>query len=126
VVCPDPSLVEVAAALGPVHPSVPADAQIVIGYALDGMDLRELLHTGPERGVHVLGWWRGVGRLRDSLGGLGARFDAIGAWVALDVQGADLAPLCPAPATWYPRPRRALFFDRSTHRVPEVVLPYGG
>jgi DNA segregation ATPase FtsK/SpoIIIE, S-DNA-T family len=129
VVCRDGALRGEAEALnlGPVVPSVePTDGpRIVVGYALDGADLRELLHTGPERGVHVLGWWRGVGRLRDSLGGLGARFDAIGAWVALDVQGADLAPLCPVPSTWYPRPRRGLFFDRTTHRVPEVVLPYG-
>jgi hypothetical protein len=46
--------------------------------------------------------------------------------VALDVQGADLAPLYPQPGgpAWYPRHRRALFFDRSVHRTAEVIIPY--
>ncbi len=102
----------------------------VIGYALDAATekarLRALLNEGPSGRTHVLGWWRSVNRLRDDLGGVGARLDAIGAWVALDVQGADLGPLCPQPGgpVWYPRRRRALFFDRSVHRVPEVIIPY--
>ncbi len=102
----------------------------VIGYALDAATekprLRALLNDGPATRTHVLGWWRSVARLREDLGGIGARLDAIGAWVALDVQGADLGPLCPLPGgpVWYPRRRRALFFDRSVHRVPEVIIPY--
>jgi S-DNA-T family DNA segregation ATPase FtsK/SpoIIIE len=104
----------------------------VLGYALDAAGpahreaLRALLDTGPERRTHVLGWWRTVPRLRDDLGGMGAGFDAIGAWVALDVPGADLTPLYPQPGgpVWYPRSRRALFFDRSVHRTPEVIIPY--
>lgn len=89
--------------------------------------LRRILHSGPERRTHVLGWWRAVSRLRDDLGGIGARFDAIGAWVALDVHGADLSPLSPQPSgfTWYPRPWRGLYFDRARHRAPEVLIPYG-
>jgi DNA segregation ATPase FtsK/SpoIIIE, S-DNA-T family len=89
--------------------------------------LRRILATGPERHTHVLGWWRGVPRLRDDLGGIGARFDAIGAWVALDVHGGELAPLSPQPGgpAWYPRPWRALFFDRAVHRTAEVIIPYG-
>ncbi|GAA4675286.1 FtsK/SpoIIIE domain-containing protein [Phytohabitans rumicis] len=103
----------------------------VIGYAWDAAAgrlpaLRHVLARGPERHIHVLGWWRGVSRLRDDLGGAGARFDAIGAWVALDVHGNELAPLSPQPGgpAWYPRPHRALFFDRAAHRVPEVIIPY--
>jgi S-DNA-T family DNA segregation ATPase FtsK/SpoIIIE len=102
----------------------------ILGYALDASTdhaaLRRLLAEGPEHRTHVLGWWRSVARLRDGLGGPAARLDPIGAWVALDVQGADLAPLYPQPGgpTWYPRSRRALFFDRSVHRTPEVIIPY--
>ena len=103
----------------------------VLGYAFDAAPacrepLRTLLATGPEQRVHVLGWWRSVARLRDDLGGAGARTDAIGAWVALDVHGSDLGPLSPQPGgpAWYPRTRRALFFDRSVHRTPEVIIPY--
>jgi len=89
--------------------------------------LRRILHSGPQHHTHVLGWWRGVGRLRDDLGGVGARFDAIGAWVALDVHGPELAPLSPQPGgpTWYPRPWRGLFFDRAVHRTADVIIPYG-
>jgi hypothetical protein len=89
-------------------------------------NLRTVLARGPERRIHVLGWWRAVSRLRDDLGGVGARFDAIGSRVALDLHGGELAPLSPQPGgpTWYPRPHRALFFDRAVHRIPEVIIPY--
>ncbi|MEN3306723.1 MAG: hypothetical protein V7603_2925 [Micromonosporaceae bacterium] len=88
--------------------------------------LRRILHSGPERRTHVLGWWRSVARLREDLGGIGARMDAIGAWVALDVHGGDLASLYPQPGgpVWYPRPWRALLFDRSEQRSAEVFIPY--
>ncbi|MEJ3748761.1 FtsK/SpoIIIE domain-containing protein [Actinomycetes bacterium KLBMP 9797] len=89
--------------------------------------LRRLLRTGPEGRTHVLGWWRSVARLRDDLGGPGSRTDAIGAWVALDVQGTDLTGFTPQQGgpVWYPRPWRGLYFDRARHRHPEVVIPYG-
>jgi DNA segregation ATPase FtsK/SpoIIIE, S-DNA-T family len=88
--------------------------------------LRRILHNGPEQRTHVLGWWRSVARLREDLGGIGARLDCIGAWVALDVHGGDLAPLYPQPGgpAWYPRPWRALVFDRSEQRSAEVMIPY--
>nr|BFF27967.1 hypothetical protein GCM10025732_59320 [Glycomyces mayteni] len=48
------------------------------------------------------------------------------AWLALDVQGPELAPLSPASGgpAWYLRSRRGLYFDRARHRVPQVVIPY--
>ena len=110
--------------------------RLVLLYAVDAagttMDasarerLRDMLLAGPERRVHTLGWWRSVPRLRDDLGGFAARFDSIDAWVALDVQGPELAPLSPRPGgpSWYPRPRRGLYFDRAVHRAPEVLIPY--
>ncbi|MEV0716316.1 FtsK/SpoIIIE domain-containing protein [Asanoa sp. NPDC050611] len=106
------------------------EPHVVVAFALDahppGVDLKPLLTRGPEDGIHVLGWWRTVARLRDDLGGPGARMDAIGGWVALDVQGSDLAALTPHPGalSWYPRAQRALFFDRATDRAPQVIVPY--
>jgi hypothetical protein len=97
--------------------AAPADSEFV----------RQILRQGPERRIHVLGWWRGAALLRDTLGGQASRTDAIGSWVALDVHGSELAPFYPgagAPA-WYPRPWRALHFDRSVHRGAEVIIPYG-
>jgi hypothetical protein len=106
--------------------------QFLFLYAADaapahGENLRLVLRQGPERRIHVLGWWRGAALLRDTLGGQASRTDPIGAWVALDVHGSELAPYYPrggAPA-WYPRPWRALHFDRSVHRDAEVIIPYG-
>jgi hypothetical protein len=94
---------------------------------VDAELLRRILRQGPERRIHVLGWWRGAALLRDTLGGQASRTDAIGAWVALDVHGSELAPFFPGAGapSWYPRPWRALHFDRSVHRGAEVIIPYG-
>jgi hypothetical protein len=111
----------------------PADRpHFLVLYAVDaapaaGPAVLQILRNGPERRIHVLGWWRGAALLRETLGGQGTRTDAIGSWVALDVHGSELAPYYPgagAPA-WYPRPWRALHFDRSVHRGAEVIIPYG-
>jgi hypothetical protein len=116
--------------------SWPADRpHFLLIYAADALpggknaadQLRTILRQGPERRIHVLGWWRGAGLLRDALGGHASRTDPIGAWVALDVHGSELSAYYPgagAPA-WYPRPWRALHFDRSVHRGAEVIIPYG-
>ncbi|MFB9727792.1 FtsK/SpoIIIE domain-containing protein [Haloechinothrix salitolerans] len=89
-----------------------------------GLDvLRAILKQGPAHGVHVFGWWRAVARLKDTLGFGGT--EDIGALAALDVQGSDLGPFCAGQVVhWSPRPGRALFFDRTTHSAPEVMIPY--
>ena len=87
-----------------------------------GLDtLRQLLRGGPETGLHLLGWWRSVQRLRAVLS-MGAGVDDVGCWVAFDVQGAELGPLAPGLVTWSPRPARGLVFDRYTQRRPEVMI----
>jgi DNA segregation ATPase FtsK/SpoIIIE, S-DNA-T family len=87
--------------------------------------LRGLVHFGPETGLHVLGWWRSVPRLR-SLLMMSAVIDDVGAWVALDVQGAELQQFLPGTLfSWSPRPGRALFFDRAQHSQPQVVVVPG-
>ncbi|GAA1619848.1 FtsK/SpoIIIE domain-containing protein [Actinoplanes couchii] len=114
----------------------PADRpHFILIYAADALpggrataeQLQTVLRQGPERRLHVLGWWRGAGLLRDALGGPASRTDAIGAWVALDVHGSELSPYYPGQGApnWYPRPWRALHFDRSVHRGAEVIIPYG-
>jgi hypothetical protein len=87
-----------------------------------GMDsLRQVLKGGPETGLHVLGWWRSVQRLRAVLS-MGAGVDDIGCWVAFDVQGSELGTLAPGVVHWSPRPGRGLVFDRYTQRRPEVMI----
>ncbi|SHH00338.1 FtsK/SpoIIIE domain-containing protein [Streptoalloteichus hindustanus] len=94
------------------------------GAAKSGVDsFRHVLRHGPELGVHTIGWWRGVGRLRAMLP-LGST-DDVGAWVAFDVHGQELASLAAGQViTWSPRARRGLFFDRFEHTRPEVVIPF--
>lgn len=89
-----------------------------------GLDrLRKILKQGPELRVHTVGWWRSVQRLKHSLG-MGP-VDDIGAWVAFDVHGSELNAFAAGqPVNWSPRARRGLFFDRSLHSRPEVVLPF--
>jgi hypothetical protein len=89
-----------------------------------GLDhLRVLLKQGPVKGLHTVGWWRSIARLKDTLGFGGT--DDIGAWAALDVQGNELSSLCAGQVVhWSPRPGRALFFDRTTHSAPEVIIPF--
>jgi DNA segregation ATPase FtsK/SpoIIIE, S-DNA-T family len=110
----------------------PRRSTVLVLYAADAAEttlerdgteaLRKVLRFGPETGVHVLGWWRGVARLRALLT-MSASVDDLGAWVALDVQGAELGPLAPGMmVSWSPRPGRGLFFDRAQHAMPEVVI----
>ncbi len=84
--------------------------------------LRHVLRFGPETGVHVLGWWRSAARLRTLLT-MGGSVDDLGAWIALDVHGAELGAFAPGQVpTWSPRPGRGLFFDRAQHARPEVII----
>lgn len=102
-------------------PSLEAKA---VGQLKSGLDhLRTLLKNGPAHGVHTIGWWRSIARLKDTLGFGGT--DDIGAWAALDVQGNELSPFAAGQVVhWSPRPGRALFFDRTTHGAPEVIIPF--
>ncbi|HVV11207.1 FtsK/SpoIIIE domain-containing protein [Amycolatopsis sp.] len=94
------------------------------GELKSGLDhFRAVLKQGPTNGVHTLGWWRSTARLKDTLGFGGP--DDIGAWAALDVQGSELSQFAAGQVVhWSPRPGRALFFDRSTHVSPEVMIPF--
>nr|WP_218888463.1 FtsK/SpoIIIE domain-containing protein [Saccharopolyspora hordei] len=89
-----------------------------------GLDhLRKVLKQGPESRVHVIGWWRSVQRVKNTLG-MGP-VDDIGAWVAFDVHGQELSAFAAGqPVSWSPRARRGLFFDRAVHSRPEVLLPF--
>ncbi|SDX16675.1 FtsK/SpoIIIE family protein [Amycolatopsis xylanica] len=107
-----------------VDASLPALEAKAPGVLKSGLDhLRVLLKQGPGHAVHTIGWWRSVSRLKDTLGFAGT--DDIGTWAALDVQGNELAPFAAGMVVhWSPRPGRALFFDRSTHGAPEVIIPF--
>ncbi|MEV4728035.1 cell division protein FtsK, partial [Micromonospora humida] len=84
-------------------------------------DLRALLRAGPGRGVHLLGWWRGLRRLADDLGGSQNR-DDVACLVALNVPADDLGlHLGVTDLVWTPRPNRALLVDRHVPRTALIV-----
>ena len=84
-------------------------------------DLRALLREGPGRGVHLLGWWRGLRRLADDLGGSQNR-DDVACLVALNVPADDLGLyLGVTDLAWTPRPDRALLVDRHAQRTALIV-----
>jgi hypothetical protein len=86
-------------------------------------DVRAMLKQGPAKRVHTIAWWRSIARMKETLG-FGAG-DEIGAWVALDVQGNELTSLAGGQVVdWSPRSHRAVFFDRSTHAHPNVIVPF--
>ncbi|WP_229400155.1 FtsK/SpoIIIE domain-containing protein [Micromonospora okii] len=88
-------------------------------------DLRALLREGPGRGVHVLGWWRGLRRLADDLGGAHHR-DDVACLVALNVPGAELGlHLGEHDLAHTPRPDRALLVDRHDRRTA-LIVPFAG
>ncbi|WP_433343462.1 FtsK/SpoIIIE domain-containing protein [Micromonospora sp. CA-111912] len=86
-------------------------------------DLRALLREGPARGVHLLGWWRGLRRLADDLGGSHHRDDAA-CLVALNVPGAELGLyLGEHDLAHTPRADRALLVDRHDQRT-RLIVPF--
>ncbi|MEU3456109.1 FtsK/SpoIIIE domain-containing protein [Micromonospora sp. NPDC006766] len=89
--------------------------------ALD--DLRTVLREGPGHGVHLLGWWRGLRRLADDLGGSQHR-DDVACLVALNVPGSELAlHLGVTDLAYTPRANRALLVDRHDQRV-RLIVPF--
>jgi hypothetical protein len=84
-------------------------------------DLRSVLRQGPAYGVHVLGWWRGMRRLTEDVGGSSSLED-VACLVALNVPGQELGLSIGQPDLAYrPRPNRALLIDRHDQRVALIV-----
>jgi DNA segregation ATPase FtsK/SpoIIIE, S-DNA-T family len=73
--------------------------------------------------VHLLGWWRGLRRLTEDIGGTGNR-DDVACLVALNVPGADLGIfLGQHDLTYTPRANRALLVDRHDQRT-SLMIPF--
>jgi S-DNA-T family DNA segregation ATPase FtsK/SpoIIIE len=93
----------------------------ILGFGLDGAPsggLGALMVDGPARGVHVIGWWRGLRRFREESGGT-----RIGL-VILNLPAADTALLIDdALPDWQPRPNRALLHDPHTGRT-DLIQPF--
>ncbi|AVT39281.1 FtsK/SpoIIIE domain-containing protein [Plantactinospora sp. BB1] len=117
----------------------PAARTFLVGYGMDGAsgilgvrdenyrsgldDLQAMLRQGPAYGVHLLGWWRGLRRLSDDIGGSSNR-DDVACLVALNVPGAELGMyLGQHDLAYTPRANRALLVDRHDQRV-RLIVPF--
>ncbi|GGL96044.1 FtsK/SpoIIIE domain-containing protein [Micromonospora yangpuensis] len=86
-------------------------------------DLRTLLRQAPGHGVHLLGWWRGLRRLSEDIGGTQNR-DDVACLVALNVPGGELGLyLGMHQLSYTPRPGRALLVDRHDQRI-RLIVPF--
>jgi hypothetical protein len=86
-------------------------------------DLRYVTRRGPGHRVHLVGWWRGPGRLLDDLGPM--HRDDIGAWVAVGVPGSELFSLAGNRSVTTPAgPNRAVLFDRAGPAEPRTIVPF--
>ncbi|MDG4765402.1 FtsK/SpoIIIE domain-containing protein [Solwaraspora sp. WMMD406] len=86
-------------------------------------DLQVVLRQGPGHGVHLLGWWRGLRRLADDLGGSHNR-DDLACLVAMNVPGGELGSYLGTHELAYrPRPNRALLIDRHDQRT-RLIVPF--
>ncbi|SDD84318.1 FtsK/SpoIIIE domain-containing protein [Glycomyces harbinensis] len=74
--------------------------------------LRDLLRTGPARGVHLLGWWRNFRRFTDDIGGSAGREDVACALVLNLPGGEIMGHFGTQFQHWHPRAGRALLIDR--------------
>ncbi|WP_436836903.1 FtsK/SpoIIIE domain-containing protein [Micromonospora profundi] len=102
-------------------PALTAADPVTFRSGLD--DLRTLLRHGPAQGVHLLGWWRGLRRLADDLGGTQNR-DDVACLVALNVPGPELAlHLGVHDLAYTPRADRALLVDRHDQRT-RLIVPF--
>ncbi|MFC3500373.1 FtsK/SpoIIIE domain-containing protein [Micromonospora krabiensis] len=140
---PDPTVTDGSppdAAIAPAGPTSPAGRTFLVGFGMDAAstvlgapdpqtfrsgldDLRALLHQGPGHGVHLLGWWRGLRRLADDLGGPQNR-DDVACLVALNVPGSELGlHLGVHDLAYTPRPDRALLVDRHDQRT-RLIVPF--
>jgi hypothetical protein len=101
---------------------MPDDTYLFV-FGADGSGIQSMLRTGPDRGVHVFGWWRGLRRFGEDTGGSMAREDVAGL-ILLNVPATDAGLLLgDISLEWQPRPNRALLHDRHTGRT-DVIVPF--
>lgn len=86
--------------------------------------LRKLLNEGPDRGVHFIGWWRGLRRFMDDTGGASGKEDVAGN-VIFNLPGNELRThFGPGFTDWQPRSGRALYVDRHDSSTGQLIVPF--
>ncbi|MGH8794840.1 MAG: FtsK/SpoIIIE domain-containing protein [Stackebrandtia sp.] len=87
------------------------------------LKFQRLLKQGPGKGVHVLGWWRGLRRFIEAVGGSANKED-VACLVVLNVPGSEIGPFIGDFTSDYePRPNRALAIDRHENTT-RLCVPF--
>ncbi|MGH3712484.1 MAG: FtsK/SpoIIIE domain-containing protein [Micromonosporaceae bacterium] len=103
--------------------SQPSPVQDAKGKRTGRDDLRGVLTDGPASGIHLLGWWRGMQRFTEDIGGGRAR-ENLACLVALNVPAQALGShIGAATLKWQHRPNRALAIDLHNDRR-SLVVPF--
>ena len=86
-------------------------------------NFQQLLRHGPAKGVHLLGWWRGMRRFIEDIGGSTNREDIAGLML-LNVTGIEVASFVGDGSLAYqPRANRALVMDRHSNSL-RLCVPF--
>ncbi|WP_025273003.1 FtsK/SpoIIIE domain-containing protein [Haloglycomyces albus] len=111
----------------------PHDDQLVAVFGADAVSwdrkqlaaLRDLMRRGPERGIHLLGWWRVFRRYLDDVGGASGREDCAVNLVG-NIPGSEIAGHFGQQFQhWAPREGRALLIDRhSDDHAGRLIVPF--
>ncbi|GAA4924509.1 FtsK/SpoIIIE family protein [Stackebrandtia albiflava] len=117
-------LVEFRPQPGPVYLTVfGGDAAGPVWGTAGQKAFQRLLRHGPAHGYHLLGWWRGLRRFIDDIGGGPARED-VACLLALNVPGGELGAFIGNAALEYqPRQNRALLIDRHDNTT-KLTVPF--
>lgn len=113
-----------------------ASAELIVGIALDSVDLgmplepdylmpndclRELLKTGPLHGTVTVGWWQSMSVLEEHLG---YRAPGVRAWAFCGVSRDDLTSICGHGVHEPTAAPRFVWFDRAGGSGPERLVPF--
>lgn len=123
-------------------PSTGGQRTYLIGYGFDAANneldttnehgtntaeqLRHLFRTGPQHGVHILGWWRGYTRFTTTVTGpygIGAH-NEVACLVAVNTPASEFASYFGGlPPHWTPTTNRAYLIDTGENHTTTIV-PY--
>ena len=84
--------------------------------------LRELVRSGPVKGMHLLGWWGSARAYADHINyEVDGMIDGL---LALKIPASDATTLFGPFTAWRPRDHRGLLIDRANFAAPLAIVPF--
>jgi hypothetical protein len=85
--------------------------------------LAHLLHTGPGRGIHFIGWWLKSSNYEQQAAGASGT-DDVNSKVLLRIDVRSAQGLSPQVSRWAPQDNRVLVIDEVELDAPRPVIPF--